>query len=163
MSLPLRQIWESRAPRERAVMAALLVVAGIALYVWFMQSAGQARKQLRATVTTLQTQARQVDQQAVEIVRLRLAPAPAASPTNLRTLVQEQVGAAGLSRALVSIDATSADQVVMVFGAVAFADWLKWIDDMKSQHVRVEACRIEALSTPGLVSVTATLVRATSQ
>jgi general secretion pathway protein M len=47
-----------------------------------------------------------------------------------------------------------------VFGAVAFADWLDWIAGLESQQVRLEAGRIEALSTPGLVSVTATLVRA---
>ena len=47
----------------------------------------------------------------------------------------------------------------MVFGAVAFADWLNWVASLTSQQVRLDACRIEALSTPGLVSVTATLVR----
>ena len=56
-----------------------------------------------------------------------------------------------------------ADQVVAVFGAVAFADWLNWISTLKSQQVRLDTCRIEALSTPGLVSVTATLVRAKPQ
>ena len=53
--------------------------------------------------------------------------------------------------------------MVVVFGAVAFADWLNWIAALKSQHVRLDACRIEALSTPGLVSVTATLIRAKPQ
>jgi len=77
-------------------------------------------------------------------------------------LVQSQAGA-GLARALVRIDALDNDQVVVVFGAVAFADWLNWVAGLKAQHVRLAACRIEALSTPGLVSVTATLVRAKRQ
>lgn len=159
----LRRIWESRAPRERKIIAVMAAVLAVALYVWVVQSAGQARLRLRASVMTLQDQAARVDQQAAELGRLRGAPALSVSQTNLRTLVQDHAGAAGLSRALVSIDAPNPDQVVMVFGAVAFADWLEWIDGLKSQHVRVEACRIEALSTPGLVSVTATLVRAGSR
>jgi len=68
-----------------------------------------------------------------------------------------------LSGALVRIDAPDANQVVVVFGAVAFADWLNWIAGLRSQHVRLDTCRIEALSTPGMVSVTATLVRAKPQ
>lgn len=159
----LRRIWESRVPRERMIVAVMAAVLMVALYVWVVQSAGQARLRLRASIMTLQDQASRVDQQAAELGRLRGAPALSVSQTNLRTLVQDHAGAAGLSRALVSIDAPNPDQVVMVFGAVAFADWLKWIDNLKSQHVRIEACRVEALSTPGLVSVTATLVRAGSR
>lgn len=163
MKLTLRKLWESRAPRERAVMVVLAVVTVSALYVWFAQSAGQSREQLRATVKMLRTQAGQVDRQAVEFGRLRAAPALSASQTSLQSLLQDQIGASYLSHALVSLDVRNADQVVIVFGALAFADWLKWLVALKSQHVRVDACRIEALSTPGLVSVTATLVRASPQ
>ena len=160
MKAQLRKAWESRAPRERAVIVALAALLGVVLYGWLVQSAGQARVQLRTSVTTLRAQAARLDQQALEVARLRAAPAAPASSTDLRTLVQARLGAAGLARALVRLDAPDADQVVVVFGAVAFADWLNWIAGLKSQHVRIDACRIEALSTPGLVSVTATLVRA---
>lgn len=163
MKARLRKAWESRAPRERVVIAALAVVLAAALYLLLVQSAGRARAQLHTSVTTLRAQAARLEQQAAELERLRAAPAISASQTDLRTLVQAQAGAAGLSRALVRIDAQDADQVVVVFGAVAFADWLNWIAGLKSQHVRLDACRIEALSTPGLVSVTATLVRAKPQ
>jgi general secretion pathway protein M len=163
MRAQLRKAWESRAPRERAVIAALAAMLGAALYVWLVQSAGQARVQLRTSVTTLRAQAERLDQHALEYGRLRVAPAATVSPTDLRTLVQARVDDAGLARALVRIDAPDADQVVVVFGAVAFADWLNWIAGLKSQQVRLDACRIEALSAPGLVSVTATLVRAKRQ
>lgn len=163
MKAQLRKAWESRAPRERAVIAALAALLGVILYGWLVQSAGQARVQLRTSVTTLRAQAVRLDQQALEYRRLRVAPAATVSPSDLRTLVQAGVGDAGLARALVRIDAPDADQVVVVFGAVAFADWLNWIAGLKSQHVRLDACRIEALSTLGLVSVTATLVRAKRQ
>lgn len=163
MRARLRKVWESRAPRERAIIAALTIMVGAALYVALVQSAGRAREQLRTGVTTLRAQAARLEQQAADLERVRAAPAISASQTDLRTLVQAQAGAAGLARALVRIDAPDADQVVVVFGAVAFADWLNWIAALKSQHVRLDACRIEALSTPGLVSVTATLIRAKPQ
>lgn len=164
MKLLPRKFRNKRAPRrERAVVVVLVVILGIALYLWLALSVGQTRQRLHTTVATLQAQAAQVEQQAAEIGRLRAIPAPSASQTDLRTLVQDQAGAAGLSRTVVSIDASNSDQLVMVFGAVVFADWLKWIADMKAQRVRVDICRIEALSSPGMVSVTVTLIRATSQ
>ncbi len=81
----------------------------------------------------------------------------------MRTLIQAQAGSAGLASALVRIDAPDANRVQVVFGAVAFPDWLNWVATLNSQNIRVETCRIEALSKPGLVSVTATFVRAGRQ
>lgn len=160
MRAQLRKIWESRAPRERTIIAIMMVVLGVALYWWLVQSGGQAHTKLRASVTTLRAQATRLEQQAVELERLRATPTPPASQSDLRTLVQAQAGAAGLSSTLVKIDAPDANQVVVAFGAVAFADWLNLISTLKSQQVRLDTCRIEALSTPGMVSVTATLLRA---
>jgi general secretion pathway protein M len=163
MRARLRRLWESRAPRERAIIAAVAVILGALLYAAFVQTAWRARTQLRTSVTALRTQAAQLELQAAEIERLRAAPPLSASQTDLRTLVQAQVDGAGLARALVRIDAPDANQVVVVFGAVPFADWYGFIVSLTPQHVRLDTCRIEALSTPGLVSVTATLVRAKPQ
>lgn len=159
MNARLSTIWLSREPRERTIIAVLALLLVAALYLWLLHSAGQARVPLRTNVISLQAQATRLDQQAVEYGHLRAAPAATTSPTVLRTLVQARIVDAGLSSALVRIDATDANQVVVVFGAVAFADWLGFIASLKSQHVRLDTCRIEVLSTPGLVSVTATLVR----
>ena len=163
MNAKLRTLWQSRAPRERVVIAVLAVLAGVASYVWLVQAADRAHTRLRASVPALRAQAARLEQQAGDLERLRSAPPAAASKTDLRTLVQAQAGAAGLSRALVRIDAPDANQVVVVFGAVAFADWLNWVAGLTAQQVRLEVCRVEALSTPSLVSVTATLVRSTGQ
>ena len=163
MKAKLRTLWQSRAPRERVVIAVLAVLAAVASYLWLLQSADRAHTRLRATVPALRAQAARLEQQAGELERLRAAPPVASSKTDLRTLVQAQAGAAGLSRALVRIDAPDANQVVVVFGAVAFADWLNWVAGLTAQQVRLEVCRVEALSTPGLVSVTATLVRSAGQ
>jgi len=163
MKAPLRALWESRAPRDRAIIAVLAIVLGAALYAALVQTASRARTQLGASVATLRLQSVRLDQQAGEFERMRAAPALTASKTELRALVQARAGEAGLSHALVRVDAPDPDQVMVVFGAVAFAPWLNWVDDLNSQHIRLETCRIESMSTPGLVSVTATLVRAKPQ
>lgn len=163
MKARLAKLWQSRAPRERVIIAALAIVVGAALYFALLQSASRARVQLRASVATLRAQTALVEQQAAELGRLRAIPPMSVSPTDLRTLLQQQAGAAGLAGALTRIDASDADQAVVVFGALAFADWLNWIVALQSQHIRLDSCRVEALSTPGLVSVTATLVRAKPQ
>jgi len=155
----LRKAWQARTPRERAVLAALGVVLAAALLVSLVQAAGHARSRLRPSVMALQEQLVQLEQQAGEIERLRAAPAATVSQSDLRSLVQAQIGA-DLSRALVRIDAPDPDRVEVVFGAVAFSDWLRWVSGLKAQNVRVAASRIEALTSPGVVSVTATLVRA---
>lgn len=163
MNARLRKLWESRAPRERAFIAAMTMVLAAAMYALLLHSAQQARMQLLASVTTLRAQAARLEQQAAEIERLRTAPAISSSPTDLRTLIQARASDAGLAQALVRIDAVDANQVVVVFGEVAFSDWLHWIGELKSQQVRLDTCRIEALSRQGLVSVTATLLRAKPQ
>ena len=151
-------VWQARAPRERLLIALAAMLLGGALVLWFAGTVERSRTGLRAAVPALRAQADLLEQQAVEYERLRATPVAAAS-ADLRALVQAQAGAAGLSRALVSTEAANANQVKVVFGAVAFADWLNWVAALETQRVRLEACRIEALATPGLISVTATLVR----
>lgn len=163
MKAALLRLWQARAPRERMVIAVLAAVLGVALYLWLLHSADRARGQLRASVATLRTQAALLEQQAAEYQRLQAMPAPAASATDLRALVQARADAAHLSGALTRIDAPDADQVRLTFGAVSFADWLGWIAALQAQHLRLEAARVEALSAPGMVSVTATLSRARAQ
>lgn len=159
MRAQLRKAWESRAPRERTIIAVLAIVLGVVLYVWLVQAAGQARMQLSASVMTLRAQAARLDQQAPEYARLRTAQPATASPKDLRSMVQNGIGEAGLALALVSMDSPDASQIKVVFGAVPFADWLAWAASLQAQHVRLDASRIEALSKPGLVSVTATFTR----
>ena len=159
----LRRAWQSRAPRERRVIAVAAAVLGAAAYVLLAHSAERGREQLRASVATLRTQAALLEQQAAEHQRLRAAPAAPASPTDLRTLVQSRTEAARLSGAMTRIDAPDADHVNIAFGAVSFADWLAWTAALEAQRVRVEAARVEALSTAGMVSATATLTRARAQ
>jgi type II secretory pathway component PulM len=142
------------------IITILAVMLAAALYLWLVDSGGRAHTRLHESVTTLVAQAAGLEQQAAELERLRATPAPPASQTDMRTLVEAQAEAAGLSGAMVRVDAPDANQVVVVFGPVEFSAWMNWIADLKLQHVRISACRIEALPAAGMVTVTATLLRA---
>lgn len=163
MKAQLRKLWESRAPRERTTIMVMTAVLAVALYGWLIQSGGRNHTRLRESVATLRLQANQLEQQAAELKRLRATPVKTVSQTDLRTLVQAQADSAGLTSALVKIDTPDANQVVVVFSAVAFADWLNWVTSLKSQQIRVDTCQIEAQPKPGIVNVTATLLRTNKQ
>jgi len=159
MKATLSGIWLARSPRDRKIIAISTVVFILILYLMLVQSAVKAQSSLQKNVVDLHTQETFLNDQALEYNRLRNMSAITSSPTDLHTLVQIRILDAGLSNNLLRINAIDANQVVVVFGAIAFSDWLHWIIDLKSQHIRVAKCRIEALSTSGQVSVTATLVR----
>ena len=153
-------VWQARPRGERLLIATSAAVLAIGLCLWLVYAVDRSRMELRATVVpVLRERAGLLERQAAEYQRLRAMPAATVSPTDIRALVQAQAGAAGLSKALQSVEAAGADQVKIVFGAILFADWLNWVQNLESQHIHLEACRIEALAAPGLVSVAATLAR----
>jgi len=155
--------WESRSPRDRVVIAALGVVVAVVLYLVLIQSAQRARIQLGASVATLRVQALRLEQDATELARVRAVRVPPAPQTDLRTQVQALVAGAGLSGGLLRIDATDANRVRVVFGSIAFAEWLQWVAALQAQQIRLETGRVEALSTPGMVGISATFARARPQ
>ncbi len=155
----LHGLWKARSPAERLAMIVMAAFVATVLYVWLVQSAMQARTRLTAAVTTLQSQTLQMEQQSVEHAKLLAAPALPPADTDLRTLVQSQIDTAGLSQSLLKLDVQDTQRVRVTFGSAVFTDWLEWVQAMQTQRVRIETCRIEALSTTGLVSITAMLVR----
>jgi type II secretory pathway component PulM len=159
----LRTWFAAKSPRERGVFIAIAVLVVCALYALFVQTALEARRQLRPRIEALRAQALAMEDQAVEYQHLHALPAPAASSSDLRSLVQGQTEAAGLASALTRLEPVGAGQVQFAFGAVSFAEWLGWQRRLLVQHVRLDASHIEALSTPGLVSVTGLLVRSGAQ
>ena len=151
--------WQSRSPRERKVLAAMAVIVALVLYALLVLSAQRARHRLLPAVFELRGQVVGMDRSVSELARLRAMPVTPATATDLRLLVQSGIDSAGLTSSLTRIEAVDAQQVNVVFSAVPFADWLAWVEAMQVQHVRLNGTRIEALSTPGRVNVSATLVR----
>ncbi|MEO8006357.1 MAG: type II secretion system protein M [Betaproteobacteria bacterium] len=163
MKARLLQLWQARSPRDRMIFGVLAVFVIGALYLSLVYSAVRARPQLRTSVLSLRTDAARLTQFANEVERLRATPPREMSQTDLRTWIQAQAGSAGLASSLVRIEAPEPNRVLVVFGAVPFPDWLNWVVALNSQGIRLDTCRIEALSKPGLVSITATFVRAGRQ
>jgi general secretion pathway protein M len=159
----LRKLWETRSPRDRVVIAVVAALVGVALYALLLESANRARAQLGLSVTALRAQASRLELDAAELARVRAMRTAPAARTDLRAQVQAQIAASRLSGGLLRLDAVDANHVQVAFGSVVFADWLEWVVALQAQQVRLEVGRIEALSTPGLVGVTATLARASPQ
>lgn len=159
----LRKLWQERSPRDRIVIAVLAAVVGVALYAWLIEAGSRARSQLGTSLQVLRAQAQRLDADAAELARVRAVRVAPAAQADLRSLVQAQVAGSGLAGALLRLDATDPGQVQVAFGSVVFADWLDWVSALQAQRIRVDTARVEALSTPGLVGVTATLTRSQPQ
>lgn len=160
MTAALRARWQSRSPRERqAWLGALLLTTGV-LYVVLVGSALQSLEPLRRDVESLRADMTRMNRQASELAQLRSVPPPAAPTGELRARVQSSLNGSPLSTSVARLESPDLEQVVVVFNAVAFSDWLPWLEGLAAQQIRLESCRIEALPASGTVSITATLVRA---
>ena len=67
----LRQLWQSRSPRDRVAIAVLAAIVAATLYMWLLQSAYRARTQLGSSLSVLRTQALRLNADATELERLR--------------------------------------------------------------------------------------------
>ena len=155
----VQTFWQSRAPSERRTISIMLMVLILSLCGWVLYSAAKARGPLSENVMILRSQAVGVAEGAAELTRLRALPQAVLSSANLRDLLLQQVENAGLSSSLLNTSTQSSNHVEAVFGVIDFRQWLKLVEELHAQNVRVESAVVEALATPGLVSITATLIR----
>ena len=155
----LIQFWRTRAPRERLVLAggsALLVLALGFAYGWLPMQRDVA--QLRQALPQLRVQARQLQQDAQEVARLKAQPVVAREAGSLARAVEQRALATGLRERIESITPQDARHVRVVLPQVAFDEWIDWLGELQtSQGVRVESARIEATDDAGMVSVDAVL------
>lgn len=157
-----RQILEALSPRDRKILFCLTGLLLIIFSATTIQSLEKSRVPLQQNILKLRLQDLRLEQQSLQYHYLRGLKPVTASSTSLDTLLQNHMSHSSLSPSLLRTDVVSAHQVVMVFGAVSFTDWLSFVHELKSQHIRVMQCRIEALSTPGRANISATMVRASS-
>lgn len=154
----LIQFWRARAPRERLVLAgaALLVPALGFAYGWLPMQREVA--QLRQTLPQLRAQARQLQQEAQEVARLKARPAAHPGAGSLASAVEQRALAMGLRGRIESIAPQDAGRVRVVLPQVAFDAWLGWLGELQARHgVRVDSARIEAGDVAGTVRVDAVL------
>jgi len=155
----LIQFWRARAPRERLVLvggSALLVLALGYAYIWLPMQRDLA--QLRQALPQLRVQARQLQQDAQEVGRLKVRPAVIQESASLVLAVEQRAIASGVRERIESITSQDAGHVRVVLPRVAFDDWIGWLGELQTGHgVRVESARIEAADAAGMVRVEAVL------
>lgn len=144
---------------RRSAAIGLLIAFGVVGYALAVRYIDQERSNLRASVATLGAQAHVFEQRALEIERLRAAPQPASSSRPLVEILKSEARSAGFAQDALTLEAIGTDEVRVSLGATEFAGWLRWVERLQAQRVRVESCRIESLARPGLVSATAVFVR----
>lgn len=145
--------------RRRTAAIGLLIVFGVVAYALAARYLDRERASLRASVATLSAQAHVLEQRALEVERLRAVPQPASSARPLVEILNVEARAAGIAQDALRLEAIGADEVRVSLGAIEFAGWLRWVERLQAQRVRLESCRIESLARPGLVSATAVFVR----
>lgn len=156
----LIRFWRTRVPRERLVLAggsALLVLALGFAYAWLPMQ--RDVKQLRQVLPQLRAQARQLQQDAQEVARLKAQPGVIREKGSLAHAIEQRALATGLRERIESITPQDAGHVRVLLPQVTFDAWIVWIGELQASHgVRVESARIEATDVPGMVSVDAVLV-----
>lgn len=151
--------WDARKPIERAVFVLVAIAVVVSCYLLIITAASDARNRLRARMPQLRAEALRLEQQSAEFERLRNTPPAPPVQGDLHALVQTQIDALGLGKAVVRMDAADANQLQLVLGDVAFSACLTLIDNLRAQRIRLDASRIEAATAPGTVTFTATFVR----
>jgi general secretion pathway protein M len=156
----LREFWNERAPRERALLAGgALAIALVALYLFLWQPGLAASRRLSATLPRLRAQVELMRAQQPEIAALRKSAGTAAQGGDLRVLLQSSVGRAPFAKSVQRMDAPSSERATVLVAAANFDDWLRWVAEAQREAgARLERCRVSAVDTPGMVRAEATFV-----
>ena len=156
----LREFWNERAPRERALLAGgALAIALVALYLFLWQPGLAASRRLAATLPKLRAQVELMRAQQTEIAALRKKTGTAAQGGDLRVVLQSSVGRAPFAKSVQRIDAASGERATVLVASADFDEWLRWVSEAQREAgARLERCRISALDTPGMVRAEATFV-----
>lgn len=154
------KIWLATASthlRKAALPVLLLLFA--ALYLWLPGVGSAAHTRLQSDVLALRTQAAQLERQADEVERLAALPSAPVAAEPLLVQVRAAAMRAGLGESVLRSDSSGPDQVDVSATALDFATWLQWLEELQTLNIRVDSVRIGATAVPGMVSVTASLLR----
>ena len=151
--------WRRLSSREQMAMsggAGLLVVVLLVFYVW--QPLEKERTRLRTSLPTLRLEAQQMRVDAAEVPRLNSTAKPSSNAGGLRAAVEQAASVHGLQVTQVSSEGTN--KLSITLAVAPFDSWVKWLAALQAQYaIRLESCRVDALSQAGMVKVQAVLVR----
>jgi len=151
----LREWWEARAPRERAIIGAGVALLALAIawaFVWEPIVADRAR--LIDVMPRLRAQAAQVAAQGAEVDQLRAAARgrpPVAAP---QSVVEEAVKGAGLASSLAGVTALAEGRVQIALRPVPFDTLVRVVAQLgEARGMAVESMVLRASGEPGRVQV----------
>jgi type II secretory pathway component PulM len=156
-----KQFWDLRSAKERILLCAAGAVALAALfYVFLLEPALSARKQLSATLPRLRAQVEDMRQQQKEIAALRKKVAAASQHGDLKVLLQASIARSSFVNAVERIESLSGDKALLLAAPVMFDDWIGWTESLQREFgIRLEVCKITATDQPGLVRIEATFAQ----
>ncbi len=150
--------WNSRSPRDRAILAGVGALAIVALawaYAW--QPITAARLRLRAELPQLRGAAAEMQQAAADVQRLRGLPQPESKDGV--AAAKAAADAAGIDKEAFQFAALGPNRVQANAPGIAFDNWLGFIQQLQSSAFgRVETAQVSALAEPGMVRVQAVFV-----
>jgi len=163
MSFPLTErfqdFWDGLAARERNLVAAgLLVLVPLALYLYLWQPLTAERTRLAGRAAQLRGELAQLRGDSEEVKALR-AQTPIRSAETLAATVRLAASRFGLAEKLGAMTPQGGDRLEVSMEGVSFDAWLRWVGELGVQGVSLNACKVEALPTAGLVRAKATLSR----
>jgi general secretion pathway protein M len=156
-----RQFWDVLSGKQRMLLGAGgAVVLAALIYVFLLEPALAARKQLSAALPLLRAQVEDMRQQQKEIPALRKKVAATSQRGELKVLLQASIARSSFVNAVERIESLSADKARVLAAPVIFDDWIDWTRGLQRDiGIRLEVCKITATEQPGLVRVEATFTQ----
>ena len=159
MKSVLSSFWQARNEREKKVLifcTLLLLIGFFYAYLWLpgeraIASLQQNLPQLRANVVRM-------DAQANEIILLRKHLPVADKGADLKNEIDASALHHNLHDSVSALNIDTSGKAHLTLDSIAFNTWINWLDALqRDNHLRLEATHIQALTTPGMVKVDATL------
>jgi general secretion pathway protein M len=156
MKQAVMEYWQSRNPRERMILAAIVGVALAAiLYAYAWMPIADERAQLRKTLPDMQAAASQFKAHADEAEKLAGQTASRGN-VNVMSVVETSAKARNLRDKLSAVSAVDANHVRVVSASIGFDDWLTWSKELQAQGIRIDSAQVNTTQEgSGLVKLTA--------
>ena len=151
--------WQARNEREKKVLifcTIFLLLGFFYAYLWLPGE--QAIASLRQSLPQLRANALRMGAQANEIKLLRKHLLEPDKGVDLKNEIDASALHHNLRDSVSALTIDTAGKAHLTLDAVAFDTWINWLDALqRDNHLRLESTHIQALTTPGMVKVDATL------
>ncbi len=148
----LLQFWAERAPRERALLSAALVVLLCAvIYLVLIEPAASGIRRLERGLPNQRAQAAKLDALLAEVKNLRSrAQVASLSAQDARTAVEKSLAGVGVKAT--RIVPLSDGDLQLTFTNVPYAAWAGWLASVERElGARAMSVNANATATPGNV------------